>query len=441
MPNRPRLPLNKITLHVKLRRLDAAGTYATRMIAYFHGTEFSVFPGVRILPTRELPGRKPEKLWDPDTMRVTANHPEAAVINERLAHWETRVRDAFRTLAGPGGMQEVTREMMEAHLFPEAESEIKKKPVVADPRTLNFVQHYEQWVAENQGILKPAYLHKFKSVAKLLQAFRPKARAADLDEAFTKDYLRFLLKKGSSDATISREFKWLRIVGNRTGIPADVKWLRYQENSAAQLDLHKEELQQLIRARMPTAALTEERDRWLLECFAGRRDADMESLSALQLEAVDTAEGIITCLRHAQKKTTQLTLAPLPPLALAIGERWNWQLPIRTNQYRNRVIKEVAKAAGLTRKFNIMHISGGAVTDKHRPVHEIITTHTARHTCASLLLEGSDGDKSLSSFVLGHTSKDITDRYAKDKVRRVAPKVLAAWKEVLGDCYNSTPTW
>ncbi|GAA3940228.1 hypothetical protein GCM10022406_25330 [Hymenobacter algoricola] len=430
--------MHKFTLHVYLRRPDKAGTYATRMVAYFHGTDFSVSPGVRILPGREERGRKPEKLWDPDTMRVTAAHPDADVVNERLAHWEGRLRDAFRKLSGPGALEQVTRPAMEAELFPTGQA---KKQRAIDPRTLSFVAHYQQWVAENQGILKPVYLNKYKSVAKLLQQFRPTATAGDLDEKFVKDYLRELLKKGSSDATISREFKFLRIVGTRIGLAPGVKWLSYEENSAPQLDLHQEELCQLIRARMPTAALTEERDRWLLECFSGRRDADMAHLSAQQLETIDTAVGPITFLRHAQQKTTQVTLVPLPPMALAIGERYGWQLPVRSNQYRNSLIKQVAKEAGLTRVFNLMRISGGAVTNHYRPVHEIISTHTARHTCASLLLEGSDGDKSLANFVLGHTNKDITDRYAKDKVKRVAPKVLAAWQQVLGGLYNAVPTW
>jgi hypothetical protein len=47
----------------------------------------------------------------------------------------------------------------------------------------------------------------------------------------------------------------------------------------------------------------------------------------------------------------------------------------------------------------------------------------------------------VARFVLGHAEPGVTEVYAKTKARRMAPKVLAAWPEILGELYNSTPNW
>jgi len=435
MPSPGRLPLPKIRVSAYLRRPDTAGFFSVRLIAHFHNTSFTVSPGVKILPERTEKNRKPERLWDPATLRVSARHPDADLVNERLSYWQQRMHEAFRQLSGEGGFTLVTQAMMEAYLFPQAAATAQK----ADPGRLTFEQHYQAWASENAGILRENYTRKFRSVAHLLMQFRPGTVAGDLSEEFVRDYLRYLLARGNTDATISHQFKFLRIVAERLGLPASAKWLRYTEQTGMQLDLTKEELQQLIRATMPTPALEQERDVWLLQCFAGRRDGDMEALTREQLEQLATPAGPIPVLRHAQQKTSQLTLAPLPPIAVAIAEKYGWQLPVRSNQLRNAYLKKVGAAAGLNRVFNQMRSSNGVIKNNYRPICELLSTHTARHTCASLLLEGSDGDKSLASFVLGHTSRDVTDRYAKDKVSRVAPKVLRAWQAVLGECYAGLP--
>lgn len=144
------------------------------------------------------------------------------------------------------------------------------------------------WLGENTGIVKENYTHKFRSVANLVESFRPGITLGKIDENFVRDYRRHLLQKGSIDATIAKEYKFLRIAAEWAGIAPSQPWLRYSEQSAPQVDLEKEELCRLIRTPMPTPQLELERDRWLLECFAGRPDADMAGLLNKQLEYLDT---------------------------------------------------------------------------------------------------------------------------------------------------------
>ena len=437
--SRPRTPLGKIRVHVYLRRPDAAGFYTTRMVAYFHNTDISVSPGVRVKPVGEVGSgkkAKQEKWWDPDTGRLTPKHPEvggrsASDLNGTLQHWQERIEAAFWKLAGPHGYDLVTREAMEAELFPRAD---KKE---ADPGTLTFAEHYALWVKENTGVLSPQTIRQQAHVPAELERYAPNSRAGDLNEKFVRGYTQHLLAQNMADSTIYNHFKLLRIIARRVGIDSRTKWLGYAAASPPQLDLEADELRRLLAVQLNEEPLQRERDRWLLECFTCRRDADMKTLGPKQLTSITTLSGeVIPALRHTMGKVAREVLVPLPPVAVAIGERYGWQLPMVSNQERNRSIKEVAKRAGLTRLFNDQKISGGKSQENYRPVHEVTSTHTARHTGASLLLEGSDGDKSVSEYMLGHGIKTNTDIYAKDKARRVAPKVLAAWRKVLGEWYD-----
>jgi hypothetical protein len=81
--------LNKFRLHVYLRRPQPDGFHHVRIVCYFHGTDFSVSPGLLILPERKT-ARKTQQLFEPKTGRVLPEHPEADSINEELSKWENK---------------------------------------------------------------------------------------------------------------------------------------------------------------------------------------------------------------------------------------------------------------------------------------------------------------------------------------------------------------
>jgi integrase len=131
---------------------------------------------------------------------------------------------------------------------------------------------------------------------------------------------------------------------------------------------------------------------------------------------------------------------PLPPIAVHIGERWGWKFLTCREQDRNEWIKQAAQEAGLTREWDDRLISGGKVKHNWRPLWQVISSHTARHTAATLLKQISKNNNALVKLVLDHAEEAVSDRYAKDKVRLLTPAVLEAWKEILGPWYTALPT-
>ncbi|RSK29833.1 site-specific integrase [Hymenobacter metallilatus] len=426
---------NKLTIRAYLRRPNADGYYHVRLIARFHGDEFSISPGILILPKQKV-GRKLVQLWEPKTRRVTDAHPNAAAINAELLKCETDITEAFHALAGPLGKQQVTSDAMWKKMLAKDAAPV----VVVEPVQLTVLEHYAQWAAENEGILSTSYLKQAKYLSGQLHDWKPKLPVGELlTEKMVRAWQQHLVREEAADGSIANSFKWLRTLAGRIGVNPKLPWLKYKEVNAAQLDLTRDELHALLRADLGAdERLQQERDRWMMQLLTGRRYSDLTVLRPEQLTELTIEDGSrVPALRHHQQKVTTEVLLPLPPLAIRIGERWNWQLPAMGNRQRNVLLKQVAKAAGITRLFNDAKISGGKVTDNYRPAWEIIGTHTARHTAGSLLLEVSGGDESLAAYVLGHVQGTTTGIYAKDKARRIAPLLLQAWQKVLGEFYDT----
>nr|GFC06474.1 hypothetical protein [Tanacetum cinerariifolium] len=117
----------------------------------------------------------------------------------------------------------------------------------------------------------------------------------------------------------------------------------------------------------------------------------------------------------------------LPPLAATIWQRYGGQLPVSAQQYRNRHMKQLMERAGLTRDFVRVRYVQGAATEEVVPLWQVITTHTARHTGADMVMLGSGGNSDLKEKALGHAKV-----YGHDALERYAPLLLHAWEAVLG---------
>nr|WP_235998542.1 tyrosine-type recombinase/integrase [Hymenobacter sp. BT559] len=80
----------------------------------------------------------------------------------------------------------------------------------------------------------------------------------------------------------------------------------------------------------------------------------------------------------------------------------------------NRDIKKVAKLAGIDRPVLDVSYKGTVRIEKHWLMHEVITSHTARYTYATLLLDGG-ADLGTVQLNLGHQNIQVTRRYAKTR--------------------------
>lgn len=270
-------------------------------------------------------------------------------------------------------------------------------------------------------------------------------------DTFTK-YQQFLIeegKEGKKASTIKNIintfFAVLRKASKRLDIP--FKW---NESNLESFELVKDKSNKEL-ARNKQVALTEEqinqlykyqpsgtenqikkkteiRDLFVLQCLVGQRISDMHKFFNGDNER-DEENNTISI---TQQKTNTRAVIPLVPLAKEIINKY---IDKEIKYYKekrselNKELKVIAKEAGLDEP--IIYEENGVKYTK--PLHELIHTHTARHTFSTIMCR-KDIPREDIIIATGHENTQMLDKIyahltAKDKSR----KVTNAFKKKLGD--------
>jgi len=225
----------------------------------------------------------------------------------------------------------------------------------------------------------------------------------DLDRAFAAAY-EFYLKtvRNCSTNTSSKYIKNLKTVinfaVNRGYIPNNpIQYYKAKLQRIEKEYLTEKELRAIESKKIDNERLDEARDVFIFCCYTGLSYSDSEKLSNNNIVVDINRKKQI----HIKRSKTDVSAnIPLLPQALAIIEKYKEHelcvyngklLPIKSNQKQNAYLKEIATLTECTKK---------------------LTTHTARHTFATLMLTKGVSIEAVSSM-LGHTNIKTTQIYAK----------------------------
>lgn len=145
----------------------------------------------------------------------------------------------------------------------------------------------------------------------------------------------------------------------------------------------------------PSDSLKRIKDLFIVQCFTGMAYVDLMSFTESKI-SIRNNRKIITGIRE---KTDESYISLLLPEAEMILEKYNYVLPRITNEKYNDYLKLLAAGAGINKN---------------------ITTHVARHTYATYLLNRGIPVETVSR-TLGHTNIKQTQAYA----RMLGSKVLS----------------
>ena len=140
---------------------------------------------------------------------------------------------------------------------------------------------------------------------------------------------------------------------------------------------------------LPTESLQRVRDLFVFQTYTCLSYVDLSSFDAEKIENVKGMKVYI----GTRAKTSQTFTIPLLKPALAILKKYNNHLPIISNVKYNEYLKVVAQHAGIDKP---------------------VSSHWARHTGATLLLNSGDVPMNIVQHILGHASQRMTEQvYAK----------------------------
>lgn len=177
------------------------------------------------------------------------------------------------------------------------------------------------------------------------------------------------------------------------------RWLHIEKDKASGLHkyLTKDELDRLRRSSMPTRCLEHVRDLFVFQTYTCLSYVDLASFDAKAIETSDDGTQVYTGERGKTKQ--EFTFVLLAP-ARDILRRYNGKLPVISNIKYNDYLKLVAQAAGIDKP---------------------ITSHWARHTGATLLLNEGKVPMEVIARILGHSST----RQTRETYAALAKKTVA----------------
>ena len=160
--------------------------------------------------------------------------------------------------------------------------------------------------------------------------------------------------------------------------------------------LSTDDINKLLQRQFIDSRMEYIRDCFVFQCYSGLAYIDLASLTK-----DDIVDDVIIKRR---KKTDIQFVVPLLPIAKSILEKYDYNLPVISNQKYNQYLKVLGDSTGLNKKLH---------------------SHLARHTFACILLNSGVDMKTISKS-LGHSSMRTTEKiYAQMNNETVINNILS----------------
>ena len=272
----------------------------------------------------------------------------------------------------------------------------------------------------------------------------------DIDLDFYNDYTAYLKKRNYSINSIGKCVKQLKTIMSLAEAEGHHHNAKYKDKrfKGTRIDvdsiyLTRAELNKIM--KVPAKKLSDgkllARDIFMIGVWTAQRVSDYNDIQPEDIHTttkrwiedvpdpkkkgktkavIKTKE--ITYIDIRQKKTGAKVSIPCSTELKKILEKYDYNVPHLPDQDINRYIKEIGKLAGLTDEVEIETTKGGKPKLERIPKYQLIHSHTARRTGATLMyLAGIDIYDIMK--VTGHASPEILKKYIKADSLDVAEKL------------------
>lgn len=325
---------------------------------------------------------KPEH-WDKRTSQVIV-HPQANDLNAMLFEFVLHLQGVELALWKRGVPATLS-------LLKDAMKKNRPVNVTFPVFAKEYVQHSDRRQSTRENLI---------TTINVLQEFRPGLDFKDITYTFLKDFEVYLREKGNGVNTVAKHLRQLRTLVNEAinqgYIHADAypfRKFKIKQEKGRHEFLTPDELKKLENLEVSDRKLRHVLDAFLFCCYVGLRYSDFCQLTPANFIRVNGKRWL-----HFKSIKTGIELhLPLHLLfegkALAILDKYNIAefASLGSNSEVNKCLAQITMMARIK---------------KH------VTYHTARHTCATLLIHQGVPITTVQRL-LGHTSVKTTEVYSE----------------------------
>lgn len=427
---------------------DAKAEQETSIRLYVFHRNFPHRRFVYGLKTSILPA-----LWDAETQRPTKNKKlikeyekhiptianDLLNITRKLDDVNTKVGNYFAMAAIPENAITISSESLKSHL--DNQFNRKVEPVTRlKKETLN--QYIERFIQElEQGIrvikktgkrYEDGSIKNFKTFQSQLNEYQ-KARKIQLDfdditVNFYNDFVNYLNEKDYRANSIGKHIARLKVI-----MRASQKENRHDNSEFAKGDFHsfQEDTDEVYLTQdelntLHNLDLTQKphwklyRDIFLIGCYTAQRVSDYNRINSTHIQKMGNAKVIVL----NQKKTGEKVIIPIKKELEEILKRYDYTPPRVAEQKLNDAIKEICKLAGIKQPTEITELIGGKTVKATKPKYEMIASHTARRTGATLMYKADIPTIDIMK-ITGHKKESTFLKYIRVTKEETAQKLAA----------------
>lgn len=286
-----------------------------------------------------------------------------------------------------------------------------------------IIETIEPFLKEYKDSKSQGYLRHFNHLKADFLLWNPKVRFANLNELTLKSFLSYLKGEGVPtrrplmSATINHQFKHLRQIARYAvehKIEVDPKVFVFKPGKVIHelgcFDVTFDELMALWHYKPENKMEETALDHSLFEAFTGIRTGDLYSIKDDGTEhGVRCGDVSSETISYRDRKNHDLLkTVTRHKFNSKFIDKYNSDdsnrllLPPMSQQVCNRIIKEIAKKAGLTRGIRRGNII--------RPMHEVIASHCFRASYGNLLFRIGVPTEMISEE-LGHAAMGVTVKH------------------------------
>jgi len=310
-------------------------------------------------------------------------------------------------------------------------------------------------LTEKNTIYSHGSLTSIKQAIDHLRAFESKVKYTydfdEIDMEFYRKYLAFLNDQNYALNTIGKNINWLKTFmntaqteGYHTNVAFKNKMFKGARVEVDTIYLTKEDLDKIraVDLSKKTYGFDLARDIFLIGVWTAQRISDYNNIKkediqthvikkvvekedpehpGKMIETIETKEVLVVNI--TQKKTGARVAIPCSTELRKIFEKYNYDIPHLSDQNVNDNMKKIAEWAGLDEPIRIDYIEGGKRQTVTKKKYELIHTHTARRTGATLMyLSGMDFYDIMK--ITGHATVQNLKKYIKADEIEVLEKIV-----------------
>lgn len=247
---------------------------------------------------------------------------------------------------------------------------------------------------------------------------------------FYNTYVNYFIKKGYKTNAIGKQIKLLKAIMNASYEHGLHKNLDFKKKAFKTLkeDVHSIYLTELEVNRIYNLDLKSDktleivRDVFLCGCYTALRYSDY---SRIKDTHIVKRQGI-ECIEMNTRKTGERVLIPIRHELKSILHKYNNNLPKTYEQKVNDNIKTICKMAEINEMVNQESTKGALKVSKQIPKYNLVQTHTARRTGATLMYKANIPTIDIMK-ITGHKKESSLLKYIKVTKEETALRLASSY--------------